>query len=473
MGSRRNELDSLRCRLPQSAADDKDWQRLLESVDRLDPGLSLSQCAQLEWGFLPAPPPSRSLFRRVCGLLASSVNDAPDPLLRREPSSTSHAPVGRRETVQQAAFRRTVSDFSPGQVVAELREARTAPKTARTYSAAENLYELSCERAGVQAWPATQRSLEIFAGYLKKSGAYLNPTVYFFGAIDGHKRRCNNTAENFPKAWVNDICTALERGLPPQEQCEPMTVSFFRKLGHAVSTEKDFSTLLCLVGAFFAVARADCFLHCSPHDIALLGDRVRVTLTNLKGEKRKSALEPVFEPLGALEPAPLTTALGAIRLDPTRVFSALRERAIAAAAATVALTDSYQKMHRQVLHLIQKAGILNEVEGRRRHLYSAHSTRVGAVCTLLKAGLDQNTISTLANWTSDMIIRYGRRVALDPGLVENFPFFNPRSSSGSYSSTVSSSTSSSGTSRPTTAYAEAVPNDTASSRRPSKRRRLN
>ena len=59
-----------------------------------------------------------------------------------------------------------------------------------------------------------------------------------------------------------------------------------------------------------------------------------------------------------------------------------------------------------------------------------HSTRVAAVCYLLQAGLTEAVVKALADWTSDQVRRYGRRLILDPELVEPWPFYNPES--GSY-----------------------------------------
>ena len=61
-----------------------------------------------------------------------------------------------------------------------------------------------------------------------------------------------------------------------------------------------------------------------------------------------------------------------------------------------------------------------------------HSTRVAAVCYLLKAGLSETVISVLCNWSSDQVLSYGRRLALDPGSVGLWPFYNPESLAGAY-----------------------------------------
>ena len=61
------------------------------------------------------------------------------------------------------------------------------------------------------------------------------------------------------------------------------------------------------------------------------------------------------------------------------------------------------------------------------HYIYMHSTRVAAVCYLLRAGLTETVVKAWADWTSDQVRRYGRRLVLDPELVEPWPFYNPES----------------------------------------------
>ena len=77
--------------------------------------------------------------------------------------------------------------------------------------------------------------------------------------------------------------------------------------------------------------------------------------------------------------------------------------------------------------LLTKAKVEQHAPGRDRKLFSMHSTRVAAVCYLLRAGLTETVVKALADWTSDQIARYGRRLILDPELVEPWPFYNPES----------------------------------------------
>ena len=88
-------------------------------------------------------------------------------------------------------------------------------------------------------------------------------------------------------------------------------------------------------------------------------------------------------------------------------------------------------MLRRLQRLMAKTAIVNAVEGQHRALYTVHSTRVAAVCCLLKAGLDPEMFSRLANWSSDQIGRYGTRLELDPDVVVAWAFYNQVGLSGS------------------------------------------
>ena len=131
--------------------------------------------------------------------------------------------------------------------------------------------------------------------------------IYAFGGLQGpagllvvivqHARGRGHFC-SFDKAWADSMVLGLERDMPEHEQASPLTVPVLRKLAAAVETDKDFVLLLSLVAAIFCVARADCFLHLRPEDIEDLGpDRVKVSLRNLKGQKRKRTLPPVFRRL--------------------------------------------------------------------------------------------------------------------------------------------------------------------------------
>ena len=119
--------------------------------------------------------------------------------------------------------------------------------------------------------------------------------------------------------------------------------------------------------------------------------------------------------------------MGPIHLCPVEVFQLLRGRTISAGKPHVVQCDSSANLGRRTAELFRRASEERVVAGRRRALYTMHSTRVTAVSYLLKAGLSEKIILVLCNWSSDQVLHYGRRLALDPGVVGLWPFYNPES----------------------------------------------
>ena len=332
----------------------------------------------------------------------------------------------RRLTASQSAFYATLEAVPPEEAVRALQSARLAESTKGTYRAAVPLYEASCSKGALRPWPPSRDSLALFAAYMKVSLAFASPATYWWAIVEeGRQRACDFRID---RDWAKGVVTALERGLPPQEQASPLTVPVLRRLGAAVSTEVDFDTVLGLLCALFTVARVDSFLTLGPEDVQDEGrDRVRVLLSRLKGERRRECLDPVFERLLDVEGdfRPVWTPLGVIPLCPVRAFRLLRGRAVRAGARRLAQCASDQVLIRRLSHLCRRAGVPQKEPGRDRNRFTAHSTRVAGVCYLLRAGVPEWVVSILANWSSDQVKRYARRLALDPGLVAPWGFFNP------------------------------------------------
>ena len=110
---------------------------------------------------------------------------------------------------------------------------------------------------------------------------------------------------------------------------------------------------------------------------------------------------------------------------PVAAFRLLRARAIGAGAGRVAQCGSADVFRRRLDHHCERAGVPQQDPGRNRKLFAAHSTRVAGVCYLLRAGVPEWVVSILANWSSNQVQRYANRLALDPGLVLPWAFFNP------------------------------------------------
>ena len=171
-----------------------------------------------------------------------------------------------------------------------------------------------------------------------------------------------------------------------------------------MSTEVDFDTVLALVCALFTLARIGTFLSLKPGDVRdVAGGKVRVLLSQLKGERRRQILDPVFERLarGSGEFRPVWTHRGVVPLCPVEAFRLLRARASRSGAGNVAQCNSGKQLIRRLSSLCTRARIPQHDPGRNRALFTAHSTRVAGVCYLLRGGvtcLDSCCMTSAWSW---------------------------------------------------------------------------
>ena len=93
-------------------------------------------------------------------------------------------------------------------------------------------------------------------------------------------------------------------------------------------------------------------------------------------------------------------------------------------------SGTHKAIWRRIGCLRDKDGIAQFSPRRDRRLYSMHSTRVAAVCYVLRARLSKSVVKAMADRSSDQTKWYGQRLIFDPELVERWAFYNPES--GSY-----------------------------------------
>jgi hypothetical protein len=424
-----------------------DWDRLLRAVADLPGVLRAESMPDVPWDSLPAAArPSRAFYTEV--MLQLRLRLQPPCPLRVRPSALPTlmpravppaASASPPKTAHQRQFLKTVKTVPAAQALADFRAAQTSDKSKAASHAAAPLYEESCASQGLAPWPPTLESMELFAAFLRAStkqgpDAYRAPAGYWWAVLQEARSRGHYVS--FDPRWADRVVAALERDMPEHEQALPLTVPLLRRIGAAVATEKDMLLLLSLIAAVFCVARADCFLHVRPSDIVDLdADRVQVTLYRLKGSRRIRANALVFrrlpsQPLGS-HFGPLCTPSGNVVLCPVYVFRLLRQKAVDSRHTYLAQCGGYTTLLRRLQQLFERADVPMRQAGRARNLYSIHSTRVGAVCYLLRAGLSEQVIKALADWSSDQIRRYAHRVMFDPELVEPWAFYNPET--GCYS----------------------------------------
>ena len=170
-------------------------------------------------------------------------------------------------------------------------------------------------------WSPSRDTLELFAVYLRVSGAFVSPSTYWWANVDeSRQRRCDFRLD---RDWAKCVIAGVERDLAAQEQAEPLTVPILRRLGAVVATNVYFNTVLGLVCALFTPALVGTFPNLGPDDIQDdRGGKVRVLLSKLKGERRQPVLDPVFERLPAVRvsSAPFGPTLGSSRCVQWKTF---------------------------------------------------------------------------------------------------------------------------------------------------------
>ncbi|CAD7970839.1 unnamed protein product [Amoebophrya sp. A25] len=426
-----------------------DFEGFLASFSLLPPSFVPVDFLSLGKEYLPVAVPDdvcadvRAAVRRFAATESSNKNDASSfravspSVTKRSGAAVTVAPSAKKcRTKQVATFEEVVNSVSDEVALTAFRGKFVSSKTASTYAPGIALYTSSfCLPKKIAPFPVSTEKLEKFCAFLDYSNVYCNPGVYVH-AILRESRRVSGVefADGVPS--LKEMLNALERGLPDAEQCEPMRFALLSKLAEASETDVDFDIVLALLCSLFLLTRVDSFLSIRYQDVLCDEDSASVEVSNLKGSKRQKSLTIFFERVAPEDfqiPA-LRSNKGIVRACPVAAFTLLKaraaERGCAVDAAVCALT--YSKFMRGLDVLLAKAGVENAAEGKKRKLYSSHSTRVGGVCVLLRAGLCDTIISTLANWSSDMVKRYSSRVVLQPTIVEAFPFYNPRALAQQY-----------------------------------------
>ena len=159
-------------------------------------------------------------------------------------------------------------------------------------------------------------------------------------------------------------------------------------------------------------------------DVELGASKVKISFKDLKGQVRKEVNRVEMEALHNKAITVRNAKYGEIPLCPVMIMKIALDRAQGGADAPV-FKQTYSTYIKSVNVLVEKAGIPNKVEGRNRHCYTAHSSRVGGVCMLLAAGLSETVVSTICAWKGDSVRRYSEMLALEPSRVEPYAFYNP------------------------------------------------
>jgi hypothetical protein len=349
-------------------------------------------------------------------------------------ASGSSAPVRRtRTTKQMQQLEQKMDRVTPADAVAALK-ARMSSKTSKsddTRASVIRSYEVFCRKRNPPCAMFPLDSDRVVEYFAYTDDIYCSASVMWSALKKTHKDRLKSDPPPMPE--VDEVVDFLDdEQKDDQEQAEPLTLKMADMFCKASRSDEEVRFALTMLGSRLTVARSECFSFLRAENIKFDGnDAVRIELTHLKGRSEKYNLKCRMEALP--EDVVFTTKLGGVQMKicPVQVFqmiqAKLESRPNAPLYGSDTGTAATAAVNKRLDELCTNQGIANVEDGRRRKLYTSHSFRIGGVCSLLRAGLQIATISTLADWKSSMIMRYARKVMLDPTVAEPYKSYNPTS----------------------------------------------
>ena len=330
----------------------------------------------------------------------------------------------RRTTKQQTTFLADATKTSDAEALAAIKN-KHAESTADSYDSALQTYLKYCKQKPCAPFPCSIEQLQIYAGHLKLSSAYKQRGSLVWAVVDKHNQLYDG--DKLESSVVGDIVDSMTKEESGGEQAFPCDVDVLAELFGAVQDESDFDGALSLSGSTLCLARVDSFLHTRRDETTDPDpDRVRVVIRKRKGRAAKNGRPVEFERLDS--PRVFACKFGNISFCPVFIFRLMRSRAAERQSETLCRFSTYAQIKSCMdKRLFPAAGIAMKIEGRDRKTFTPHSTRVGGVCMLLAAGLAENTVSTVADWESNMVKHYAQQVVLRPSMVRPVRFYNPKS----------------------------------------------
>ena len=169
---------------------------------------------------------------------------------------------------------------------------------------------------------------------------------------------------------------ACERSMRPAEQDLPLTVSVFKRLDRHCESRVDRITLRGLILALFLLCRSDEIKDLRREPVG--DDKMRFVIPKSKTDRKGKGCRAFFRcSCDCLQSdVPLTQA----KLCPVHVLNEQDWKECKSVSA--------QTWRNRFYVLLRKAGIPNTEEGRKKRLFSLHSSRVGgSQCCIQSLGL--------------------------------------------------------------------------------------
>ncbi|KAJ9455975.1 hypothetical protein DIPPA_29316 [Diplonema papillatum] len=311
-----------------------------------------------------------------------------------------------------------------------------------TYDSNTAGYVSWCRGMGVEPYPTTVERLEEFGGHLllmPDDGAAYRAPQNIMASVLAENRAAECVLDD-PLNSVGRMMAVLGK----ESQAEPLGVKEFRTIFDAVRTAGDYGAALQILGEFFTLLRTSSMQAIRAEDVTPERGRLRVEWRMAKG-KRKCMRFLTFEAVNLVPPLTLSDppegAPSSVRFCPVEVFTLLKH--LAGSSQLLCPNAGYRSFREALCGTRTRRGLfadINEVSaGRRpgsRLPYTTHSARVGACCTLLKAGMGVMQVCELGDWASeDMVRLYGKKLTRDPYCVEAVRFYNPVSLAHCYAAT--------------------------------------
>ena len=358
------------------------------------------------------------------------------------PAKLPVLPPMRKMTKNKKAMLSKMGAVSAADAMADL-DAKVAAKqktTKTTYNSEVGGYELFCSERKWAPYPLEEDRVYEFLAY---AGAWNCFDSMYTALQDANKAR------GFPKL-ESERCelavAALQDDADGEEPSEPIPKDYVKACLENASGDAEERCALQMAGSWFGLFRCGAFRHLRANHIqpstddGSTGDPpvVAVTMTHLKGRAKHYNVK--FEAEALRGPGvEYVTFMGAqIPFCPYSIFTLIRARLQTRpgqplfGSATETQEGYNTKLNDTIEALLQKQGVETREDGRKRRLYTSHGLRSGGVCTLLKAGLERTVIENLADWKSDMIEHYGRKVCLQPRRTQAYAFYNPIELRGRY-----------------------------------------
>jgi hypothetical protein len=274
---------------------------------------------------------------------------------------------------------------------------------------------------------------DLFCGYLLLTN-YKTPANQLNAAVSMNTRKQFRLED--PDDCIGANLKAFERAGTAAEQSLPVSLPDFKAWAPHVRTLRDMDFFLGVLGSWFTLSRPQAFLSLKWDKITFPAGKAKVIFTEQKGKNQVKHTVEMEEIATSLKTPKLKFdnykgALKTLSFCPRAVFVALKSRSPDAVhVSNFGAGDAgYQKFRDASIVFLKASGYQGKAEkddpDKERFGYTLYMSRVGGVCTLLKSGLDPAVVKAVANWSSDMIERYGAKVNLEPSCVEACKFYNP------------------------------------------------